>query len=46
MQEKDPPQNLIPKEKAQWSISWAGLPKFEVSTKQLYNKVCLLMLLT
>ncbi len=31
MQVEDPPQNLIPKEKTQWSTSWVRLPKFEVS---------------
>ncbi len=31
MQVEDPPQNLIPKEKTQWSTSWVKLQKFEVS---------------
>ncbi len=30
MQVEDPPQSLNQKEKAQWSTSWAGLPKTEV----------------
>jgi len=47
MQAKDPPINLIQKEKTQWNTSWAGVPEFEVSTlqfEQLYHKVCLLIL--
>ncbi len=37
MQAKDPPQNLIPKEKTQWSTSWVGLPEFEVSTEPIVS---------
>jgi hypothetical protein len=33
MEAKDPSENLIPKEKTQWSTSWARLPEFEMSTK-------------
>jgi hypothetical protein len=35
MQVKDPTKNLNQKEKAQWSTSWARLPKVEVSTKPI-----------
>jgi hypothetical protein len=38
MQAEDPPQNLIPKEKAQWSINWARLPKSKVSTKSIISQ--------
>jgi hypothetical protein len=38
MQVEDPPQNLIPKEKTQWSTSWARLPKFEVSIEPIVLK--------
>ncbi len=38
MQAKDPPQSLNQKEKAQWSTSWARLPKTEVSTKPTVPK--------
>jgi hypothetical protein len=37
MQVEDPPQNLIPKEKTQWSTSWVRLPKFEVSTEPIVS---------
>jgi hypothetical protein len=38
MQTKDPSQNLIPKEKAQWSTSWVGLPKSEVSIEPIMSQ--------
>ncbi len=38
MQTEDPPQNLISKEKAQWSTSWAGLPKSEVSIEPIVSQ--------
>jgi len=38
MQAKDPPQNLIPKEKAKWNTSWARLPKSKVSTKPIVSQ--------
>jgi hypothetical protein len=37
MQVEDPPQNLIPKEKTQWSTSWVRLLKFEVSIKPIVS---------
>jgi hypothetical protein len=49
MQAKNPPINLIQKEKTQWNTSWPGILEFEVSTlqfEQLYHKVCLLILST
>jgi hypothetical protein len=33
-----PTKNLIPKEKKQWNISWARLPKLEVSTKPIVSQ--------
>jgi hypothetical protein len=38
MQIKDPPQNLIPKEKAQWNTSWARLQKSKVSTEPIVSQ--------
>ncbi len=38
MQTKDPSQNLIPKEKAQWSTSWVGLPESEMSIKAIMSQ--------
>jgi len=38
MQTKDPSQNMIPKEKAQWSTSWARVPKFEVSIEPIMSQ--------
>jgi hypothetical protein len=38
MQAKDPPQNLIPKEKAQWSISGVGLLESKVSTEPIVSQ--------
>ncbi len=38
IQVEDPPQNLIPKEKAQWNTSWAGLPEFEVSIEPIVSQ--------
>ncbi len=37
MQVEDPPQNLIPKEKTQWSTSWVRLQKFEVSIETIVS---------
>jgi hypothetical protein len=37
MQVEDPPQNLIPKEKTQWSTSWVRLQKFEVSIEPVVS---------
>jgi hypothetical protein len=39
MQTKDPPQNLIPKEKTQWNTSWVRLPKSKVSTKPIMSQI-------
>jgi hypothetical protein len=38
MQAEDPPQNFIPKEKAQWSTNWARLQKSKVSTKSIISQ--------
>jgi hypothetical protein len=38
MQVKDPPQNLILKEKAAWSISCARLQKYEVSIELIVSQ--------
>ncbi len=38
MQAKDPPQNLIPKEKTQWSTSWVGLLESKVSTEPIVSQ--------
>jgi hypothetical protein len=38
MQAKDPPQNLIPKEKTQWSIGLARLPKSKVSVEPIVSQ--------
>jgi len=38
MQTEDPPQNLIPKEKAQWSTSWVRLPESKVSTELIVSQ--------
>jgi hypothetical protein len=38
MQAEDPPKNLNQKEKSQWSTSWVGLPKTEVSTKPIVSQ--------
>jgi hypothetical protein len=38
MQAKDPPQNLITKEKTQWSTNWAGLPKSKMSTEPIVTQ--------
>ncbi len=38
MQAEDPLQNLIPKEKAQWSTSWARFLEFKVSTKSIVSQ--------
>jgi hypothetical protein len=38
MQAEDPPQSLNQKEKAQWSTSWAGLPKTAMSTEPIVPK--------
>jgi hypothetical protein len=35
IQAEDPLQNLIPKEKTQWSTIWARLLKFEFSTRSI-----------
>jgi hypothetical protein len=37
MQVEDPPQNLIPKEKTQWSTSWVRFLKFEVSIEPIVS---------
>jgi hypothetical protein len=39
MQIEDPPQNLIPKEKAQRNKNWARLQKFEVSTDTIISQI-------
>jgi hypothetical protein len=44
MQVKDPQKFLNQKEKTQWSTSWAGLPKIEMST--ITPKICMLFLTT
>jgi hypothetical protein len=38
MQVEDPPQNLIPKEKAQWNTSWVGLLRSEVSIEPIVSQ--------
>jgi hypothetical protein len=38
MQVKNPLQNLIPKEKTQWSINWVGSLEFKVSTKPIVSQ--------
>jgi hypothetical protein len=38
MQAKDPSQNLIPKEKAHWSTSWARLLESKVSIEPIVSQ--------
>ncbi len=45
MQVENPPKNLTQKEKAQWSISWVGLPETEMSIEPIIPQNCLLFLI-